>query len=93
MPDDFIRYRDFFEKAGLIVRWEEEYHKLSMDQRKELLQLLSIVENEVDVMNQPHSKSLNEILVFYSVKKNKVEKSRVYYLRLCKSRVLNEALF
>ena len=93
MPDDFIRYRDYFEKAGLIVRWEEEYKKLSMTEKAELIELLSSAEKEIDIIEQPHSKSLDEILLFYSVKKSKVEKNRVYYLRLCNSHILNNELF
>ncbi len=82
MPDDFIRYRDYFENNHLIQHWLQEYRKLNQDQIGELLKLLSCVETEVNVAEQKHPASLDSILKFYMVKRNKMEKNAPYYLRL-----------
>ena len=82
MPDDYIRYRDYFERTGLVQRWTEEYRKLNDEQRKELVDILSIVATETAATEQKHSSTLNSILLFYTVKKNKMEKNSSYYLRL-----------
>ena len=82
MPDDYIRYRDYFEKAGLIQRWTEEYRKLTRGEREELVAILSTVDTETAAVEQKHSSALNGILLFYTVKKSKMEQNRFYYLRL-----------
>lgn len=82
MPDDFIRYRDYFEKYGLPQRWKEEFRKLTGTEKAELLELLSDVSSEVHIMDQAHSPHLDSILQFYTVKKTSMEKNEAYYLRL-----------
>lgn len=82
MPDDYIRYRDYFEKVGLIQRWSEAYHKLTTGQKRELLCVLSTTETEIHVIEQKHSRALEPILLFYTVKKSKMEQNKSYYLRL-----------
>ena len=82
MPDDFIRYRDYFDKNGLIEQWVIEYRKLTSEQKDELVRLLSAIEVEMDASEQDHSQSLDRILSFYEIKKTKVEKNESYYLRL-----------
>lgn len=82
MPDDYIRHRDYFEKNGLIHAWIEEYHKLTQSQKEELISLLSATDSEIQVTEQKHSKSLDAILQFYTVKRINMEKNQAYYLRL-----------
>lgn len=82
MPDDFIRYRDYFEKNGLIERWKEEYRRLTIEQQTELIELLSEVKSEVHVEEEPHTITLDPILAFYGVNKRRMEKNEAYYLRL-----------
>lgn len=81
MPDDFIRYRDYFEKKGLIEQWLVEYRKLTSEQKSELLELLSTTEVETDAIEHVHSQSLDRILAFYGLKRSRVEKNEPYYLR------------
>lgn len=82
MPDDFIRYRDYFEKNGLIERWKEEYRRLTTEQKTELIELLSEVKSEVHVEEEPHTITLDPILAFYGVNRRRMEKNEAYYLRL-----------
>ncbi len=82
MPSDFIRYREYFDNNGLINKWKTEYEKLSDTERIELLNILSNCKNEQAVLEKYHSPSLNEILPFYLVKKNKMEKNKSYYYRM-----------
>lgn len=82
MPDDFIRYRDYFEQNGLIQCWSEKFRALKQEHKDELLKMLSEVESEVQIMSCSHSQELHSILLFYTVKKNKIESNTAYYLRL-----------
>lgn len=82
MPDDFIRYRDYFDHYNLIQRWQKEYRKLSKRQQNELIDLLSKCEKEVDVLDSPHNEELNRILLFYTVRKSMLEKNKLFYLQL-----------
>lgn len=82
MPDDFIRYRDYFEDCNLINQWKREFSKLSADQVSRLLNLLSNVDTETTLVDQTTDSDLTPILLFYSIKKNRMEKNKNYYLRL-----------
>lgn len=81
MPDDFIRYRDYFEQYNLVQKWLYLYRGLTAGEKQELLNILSSVTTETLVPDLPHSGGLNAILQFYGIKKNKMEKNRLYYLR------------
>ena len=82
MPDDFIRYRTFFESNRLTEVWKKEYIKLSSDDKLELINVLSKAKTDVVANEVPHSKSLNKILSFYSIKKKHVEENPTYFQRL-----------
>ena len=82
MPDDFIRYRSYFEGWGLHDKWRTTYRALSDAHRAELLCILSECEREVDARELPHSQELNHILIFYSIKRKNVEKNLTYYTQL-----------
>ena len=82
MPDDYIRYRDYFEKNGLIEAWKQAYAQLDEERRAELVHILSAVETEVQVVEQKHTLELNLILQFYTVRKRKMEENPSYYYRL-----------
>ncbi|MPN50298.1 hypothetical protein SDC9_197924 [bioreactor metagenome] len=81
MPDDFIRYRDYFEHYNLVQKWRYLYRGLTEDEKQELLNILSSVKTETLVPDLPHSGGLNVILQFYGIRKNKMEKSKLFYLR------------
>lgn len=81
MPDDYIRYRNFFEHHGLISAWQRAYDQLNKDQRDELIRLLSDVEIEAQIIELKHDPALDPILLFYSVRKHKLEQNAAYYHR------------
>lgn len=81
MPDDYIRYRDFFQKHGLIGAWRCAYNQLNKDQRAELIYLLSNVESETKVIDLRHDPTLDSILRFYTVRKQGMEQNSTYVYR------------
>lgn len=82
MPDDFIRYRDYFEKNGMISAWRNNYDELEQELKDELICILSSADFEVQVFEQKHSQALDPILLFYTVRKRAMEKNAIYYYRL-----------
>ncbi len=56
--------------------------QLDDSQRTELIHLLSETEVEVQVMDQRHDQTLDSILLFYTVRKRKLEQNPSYYLQL-----------
>ncbi len=82
MPDDFIRYRSYFESWGLPAKWRAAYGILTDAQKEELLKILCACEKESEVIDTPHSEALNHILSFYTLKKKSVEKNLPYYKQL-----------
>lgn len=84
MPFDFIRYRDFFEKNGLIESWINEYRQLSAGEIEELINILSNADNEKDVSTSLHTSGLKNILVYYGITKNGVESNKEYFARTFK---------
>lgn len=82
MPDDFIRYRSFFETWGLHTKWRTAYRALDGNHKRELLNILSECEKELEANAAPHSPELDHILIFYTLKKKHIEKNMVYYLQL-----------
>lgn len=81
MPDDFIRYRDFFEKNGLTNKWKEEYNKLSSRGKEELLQVLSQDKTDIEAVEKYNDTFLKDIIKFYSIKKKEYEKNEMFYKR------------
>lgn len=82
MPDDFIRYRDFFDNNKLSVAWKEEYNNLSPEIRSDLLRILSEAKTDSNALNIPHKKELDHILSFYGIKKKMVEENFIYFKRI-----------
>ena len=81
MPSDFIRYRDYFEKNGLINKWISEYRKLSVEDISRLLRILSDADSEKEVAKLMHGGDLSKILSFYTITKKQVESNKEYYKR------------
>lgn len=66
MPNEFIKFRDFFEKNGMINAWRTSFRALSSGEKNELLQALS--DGTEYKGNNP------QILQFYKITKRKIEK-------------------
>lgn len=82
MPFDFIRYRDYFEKNGLIKSWIKEYRRLSEKEIEELINLLSKIDKEKDAQNNLHSDGLKNILAYYAISKKSMSQNKEYYVRM-----------
>lgn len=62
MPKEFVTYRAYFEQNGLAIEWREKFLRLSLEEREELLNVLS---EEKTTQNS----RLVELLGYYSIKK------------------------
>ena len=85
LPDDFIRYREYFEQNSFVQKWLDLYRKLNEADKTELLDLLAGVTTETEVPSLPHSERLHSIVQFYSIKKNDMDRNKLYYIRLVES--------
>jgi len=68
MPNEFIKYRVFFEKNGLIDLWKIEFKKLDKTEKEILLSKLS--GDTVEFLNE-------KLLSFYKITKRQVETLKV----------------
>lgn len=84
MPDEFIRFRDFFEEKGFTQLWKKYYARLNKDQKKTLIDILDKMVDEPDVLSIHYDGLINQILQFYNIKKKRVEKNELYYENLLK---------
>ena len=82
MPDDFIRFRNYFDDIGLSVVWKKMYNKLSLEDKKLLIKVLSESPTDMVAVESNTNEQLKDILQLYLVKKNSVEKNELYYKRL-----------
>lgn len=82
MPDDFIRFRDFFEKNVFSQMWKKHYIALSINDKRDLLEILDKMIEEPEVLDMHYNDNIDAILKFYTVRKTKVEKNEIYYKNL-----------
>ena len=82
MPDDFIRFRKFFDDIGLSNIWKKMYNQLSTENKNLLLKVLSESSTDMIAVECNTNEQLNDILQLYTIKKNSVEKNELYYKRL-----------
>ena len=73
MPRDFIIYRSDFKKSGEAERWRSEYAKLSDEERKELLKIVSIPISELRSLNYPDKYS--KIIPYYYIRHQSTNKA------------------
>lgn len=67
MPNEFIKFRDFFEKCGLIGAWKNCFRNLNITEKEALLQKISGEENDFE----------NSILEYYTITKRQVETHKI----------------
>lgn len=79
MPDDFIRFRDFFEEKGFTQLWKKYYSILNKEQKDILIDILDRMTDEPDIMLLHYDVLIDKILQFYLMKKKKIEKNELYY--------------
>lgn len=82
MPDEFIRYRDFFEDKGLTQLWRSSYSKLLDNEKEELIHILEKIVDYPDIINKQYSKNIMDTLFYYSIKKKHVTDNELYYSNL-----------
>ena len=76
MPDDFIRFRDFFEEKGFTQLWKKYYSMLNKEQKNILIDILDRVTDEPDILLLHYDMLIDKILQFYLMK---IEKNELYY--------------
>lgn len=67
-PRDFLIFRQYFKEIGYTQIWEEKYEKLSIIEKKELLEYQSSDEYDKD-----YEKKYENLLFLSSITKNKIE--------------------
>ena len=88
MPDEFIRFRDFFEEKGLTHIWRKLYHELKADDKATLIDILDGMVDDPESLDYDYGSQINEVLDLYKIKKKKVESNALYYSNFC-NRILN----
>lgn len=82
MPDDFIRFRDFFEEKGITQLWKTHYSRLSEVEKERLLVILEQMVENPEVLEMHYNEAIDEILPFYQITKKKVINNPTYYSNL-----------
>ena len=82
MPDDFIRYRTYFEDLGLTELWRKCYLKLTQEEVRQLIDVLEHLTSNPELLDASYSPSIDQVLKFYKLRKKKIEKNRLYYENL-----------
>jgi hypothetical protein len=82
MPDEFIRYRDFFEEKGLTQLWKNSYTKLSSEEKKKLIDILERIVDDPEIIHMQYNKNISDVLFHYSIKKKHITENALYYSNL-----------
>lgn len=69
MPDNFIRYRDYFEKNGRILNWKTEYNALSQEEKQQLIHIVERIVEEPNIILKHYTERLDKVLAYYSINK------------------------
>ena len=80
MPDDFIRFRDYFEQIGLTQKWKKCYLELEENDREELLNIISQMVENPELLEGRYNEKIDTILPFYHITKKKIIHNPTYYL-------------
>lgn len=79
MPDDFIRYRFFFEEKGIAQLWKHLYTNLSDTEKNSLIEIISDIYDEETALSKTQNDKIKKILPFYYIRKRNVESNPLYY--------------
>lgn len=81
MPRELIMFRSYFEENGTTAKWQALYRKLNDEQKKRLMELVSL--NVSELKNVPWPDDLKDTLEFYLIKySGKTENSEEKYVQL-----------
>jgi hypothetical protein len=82
MPDEFIRYRDFFEDKGLTQLWKALYARLSAGEKEELISILEQIVDDPDIICRKFTRNINDILFYYTLRKKSISDNPLFYSNL-----------
>jgi hypothetical protein len=85
MPDEFIRFRFFFKRNGLIDYWKTLFRSLSEEEKTHLVDVLCEYKMNKSIIADEHPKGVKRILVLYAVNKSQFDRGERSY-----QSVLNE---
>jgi hypothetical protein len=74
MPDEFIRFRHFFKKNGLIEYWKTLFDSLSEGEKVYLLDVLCEYKTKKSVITYNHPKKVKGLLVLYTINKSQFDR-------------------
>ena len=69
MPDEFIRYRFFFRRIGLLDYWRTLFHRLSVKDKEQLLAVLCEPKGNGSAIGAEYLRQLKKILLLYTLNK------------------------
>ena len=74
MPDEFIRFRDFFDANGLSSEWRSQYRALTSEEKKLLTDTLSSYQNIAELsMISVSDNKIKNILRYYVLRKKDLD--------------------
>lgn len=79
MPDEFIRFRDFFDDNGLIKVWKILYALLTEQEKLQLIDILERIVGEPEVLDYYYGNKIDIILPLYKLTKFKVESNNKFF--------------
>ena len=74
MPDEFIRYRFFFKRNGLIDYWKALYCSLSEEEKEYLLDRICEYKTNKSIIDDNHPKLVQKLLVLYTINKSQFDR-------------------
>jgi len=89
MPDDFIRYRDYFENNGFINAWKSSYRKLIVEEKNQLINIFEKIIEQPDIIQLKYCKNIKNILQYYSISKKNVEDNEKYYMNFLSKQIIS----
>lgn len=81
MPDDFIRHREYYDNIGLTKLWNDYVNLLCDDEIEALIDILSRMVDNPDVLLEKYTPLVDAILAFYTIGKKSTTKNDLYYSR------------
>jgi len=79
MPDEFIRYRFFFRRIGLLDYWMSLFRGLSVRDREQLLAMLCEHKGNKSTIGAEYPRQLRKILVLYTLNKSQFDRGERSY--------------
>lgn len=82
MPDEFIRFRFFFKRNGLLDYWKDLFHSLVKEEKLYLLDVLCQYKMNKSILSDAHPKPIKKILVLYTLNKSQFDRGERSYQSL-----------